>query len=86
MVQSDDLTDKLRPLGHQTLMDILVDAIKPVLEGIVDGRDPVKLGVVGAHHCAVVADKLLAAVTEVPQRLLVKQAILFAVKCSSSCR
>ena len=52
-----------------------VHQVEPRPERLLDRRDPVQLRVVRAHHCAVVADQLLARVAEVPQRLLVQEAV-----------
>jgi hypothetical protein len=40
----------------------------------------VELSVVRAHHRAVVANQLLAAVAEVPQHLLMEEAVLFSLR------
>jgi len=61
-------------------MNLAVDAIKSVLEGIINGGYPMELRVVGAHDCAVVANELFTADTEVPERLLVKETELLAVE------
>ena len=79
MVKSHDLADELGPLGDETLMNVFIDLVEPVLEGVVDSADPVQLSIVRSHHCTVVADQLFATVTEVSQLRLVKHASTLAV-------
>jgi hypothetical protein len=67
-------------------MDALVHSVKAVLEGSVDGRDSMELGIVRTHNGTVVADKLFTAVTEVAKWLLMEQAELLAVELASGCR
>ena len=70
VVQPYNLADQLGSLWDKRLVDVLVHGIEPIPESFIDGRNSMQLGVVGPHHCAVVADKFLARDTEVSQRLL----------------
>lgn len=48
-------------------MDLSIDSIEAVFEGIFNGGDSVQLGVVRSHRSAVITDKLFATYTEVDQ-------------------
>ena len=76
MVKADDLTNELGALGYQRVVDRLVDRFKTVAERLFHIADAMKLRVVGPHDRAVVAEELLARVTEVPERLSVQHAEL----------
>lgn len=62
------------------MMDLLVDCVESIFERLINGTDSVKLGVMRAHDRTVIADKLLAAVAEVTEGLLVKHTVLLPVK------
>jgi len=79
MVKSDNLSNKLSSLGHKTSVNALVNSIKPVLKRFINRTNSMKLGVMRAHNCTVVTDKLFATVTEIPQRLFVQNTVLLAV-------
>ena len=77
MVKSDNLADKLGPLWHQTLMNLLVHLVKSVTESLLDVANSVQLRIVRTHHSAIIAEQLFARVTKVTQRLIVKKTALF---------
>jgi hypothetical protein len=56
VVEPHDLRDQLRSLRHDARMDRSIDQVEARPEGLLHCRDTVELGVVRAHHCAVVAD------------------------------
>ena len=55
-------------------MDAFIDDVEAVPESLVHGRNPVELGVMGSHDCAVVAEEFLTRVTEVAESLVVEHA------------
>lgn len=84
MVEPHNLTNQLGSFWNQGLVDILVHSVKSVPESLVDGGDPVELGVVRTHHCAIVADQLFTRVTEVSQRLFMKKAEFLSIEPRST--
>jgi len=80
MVKPNDLADELCPLRDQAIMNLFINSIKFILETFVNGAYSMKLSIVRPHHCAVVADKLLATITEVSKRLFVHHAVLLSVQ------
>jgi hypothetical protein len=77
VVEPHYLSDQLRSFRHDARMDRTVYQVEAGAEGLLHGRDTVQLGVVRAHHGAVVADELLAGVAEVAQGLVVQETLLF---------
>ena len=65
VVQAHNLTDELGALRHQAVVNGLVNGLETVTESLLHVADTVELGIVRAHHCAVVADQLFARVAEV---------------------
>ena len=72
MVKSDYLADELGAFRHQTVVDVLIDGFKSVTESFFHVAYSMELCVMGAHHCTVIAQKLLTTVAKVAQRLIVK--------------
>ena len=60
-------------------MDGAVDHIESVPESFIHRTDSVQLSVVWAHYCAVVANQLLARITEISQLLIVEEALLLGL-------
>ena len=72
VIQPHDLAYQLGSFWHQRLMDILVHSVESVPESLIDCGDPVQLGVVRAHYCAIITDKFFTSFAEVSQRLFMK--------------
>lgn len=76
MVESNDLTNQLGALGHNTRVDGLINRFKAVTESLVQIANAVKLSVVGTHHSTIITKQLLACVTEEFQLLAMQHAHL----------
>jgi hypothetical protein len=65
----------LGTLRYDARMNGSIYQIKTGTEGLLHGGNSVKLGIVGTHNCAIVANELFTRIAEISQRLIVKETL-----------